>query len=61
MTSNTWEVVERTGKKESIEQFDSYGQAFAYYETQAARINVTNEKGDYIVPNTRISLRKEPV
>jgi hypothetical protein len=56
-----WEVIERTGKKESIKKFDSYGQAFAHYETEAARINAVNEKGEYTLPNTRISLRKEPV
>lgn len=56
-----WEVIERTGKRESIKKFDSYGQAFAYYETEAQRVNAVDDKGAYVLPNTRISLRKEPV
>jgi hypothetical protein len=54
-----WEVVKTKNGKESILYGPlSWGDAYSNYETEAAKWNAQNDKGEYLHPDVRVSIRK---
>ena len=53
-----YSVIFRKKGKETIGQPLSWGDAYNIYETQAKEVNAVNEKGEYLHPDQRISIRK---
>ena len=55
-----WQLIKRDrGDEKIVTESQSYQDVFAKYERHAKHVNARNEKGEYRLPNVRISIRKE--
>jgi hypothetical protein len=53
-----YSVILRKKGKETVGEPLGWGEAYNIYEAQAREVNAVNEKGEYLHPDQRISIRK---
>lgn len=53
-----YQVVINDGKTETVGKEGTYFEAYAEYEKAAKKINARDKEGNYLNPDTRISIRQ---